>query len=82
MQKFKIIPTNIFSLTDIQIINTFSTQSCFFEMHEKFITKWGNFDKLQLKNGVNFVVKCKKDVRICMTLPSIKQECFLDNINR
>ena len=56
MQKFKIIP-NIFTLTDIQIINTFSTQSCFFEMHEKFITKWGNFDKLQSKNGVNFVVK-------------------------
>ena len=52
MQKFKVIPTNIFSLTGIQIFSFFSTQ-----MQQKYITKWGNFDNFLSENGVNFLLK-------------------------
>ena len=56
MQKFKVIPTNIFSLTGIQIFSFFSTQ-----MQQKYITKWGNFDNFLSENGVNFVLKWKSN---------------------
>lgn len=57
MQISKKMPTNIFSLTGIRIFNTFSIQSCFLEIEEKFATKWGSFENILSENGENFVLK-------------------------
>ena len=79
-QKFKIILTNIFRLNSMQIFDAFSTilwlcfnkKDVFFEMQEKCITKSSNFLS---ENGVKFILKWKKTVRII-------HDCSFDKTHR
>ena len=40
-----------------EFLTLFQHKVVFFEIEEKFITKWGGFDRFLTKNGTNFALK-------------------------